>query len=101
MPDPEDLRLALTIIEEMAEERHLLHSSLGKGNRFWNCSRPVCQKAAKFLREQPKPYCKARAAGTAGGNIGQDCDWPWCGCDPVADRVLAAIQDQGLKIVKE
>lgn len=25
----------------------------------------------------------------------QDCDWPFCGCDPHADRVLAALEESG------
>ncbi len=98
--DP-DIRLCLTMIEEMAEERHLLHSSIGKGDRFWGCSKSPCKKASEFLRGKQRPFCKASAAGTAGGNDPQDCDWPWCICDPVAGRVLAAISEQGLKIVKE
>lgn len=87
-------------IERMAEERHLLHGRLE--DAFWSCSRVCCQSAANYLRSQPKHYaCKAREAGTAGGNEGQDCDWPFCGCDPAATRVLSAIQEQGLTIVKE
>lgn len=90
-----ELRLAMTRIEDMAEERHLLHGSVA--SNFWNCSRPCCQQAAAFLRGRQRPFCKARAG--SGADV-QDCDWPWCGCDPVADRVLAAIQEQGLEIVK-
>lgn len=97
----DELQLALAEIEAMAEERHLLHSSIGKGDRFWGCSKMPCKRASDFLRGKRKPFCKARANGTAGGNDPQDCDWPWCGCDPLADRVLAAISEQGLKIVKE
>jgi hypothetical protein len=26
----------------------------------------------------------------------QDCDWPTCGCDPAASKVIAALQEQGL-----
>lgn len=95
-----DLQLALATIEEMAEERHLLHSSLGKGDMFWGCSKTACKKASEFLRGKQRPFCKARAAGTAGGNDPQDCDWPWCCCDPVVGRILSAIQEQGLEIVK-
>lgn len=88
----------MMMMEEMAEERHLLHGA--NGSSFWNCSRPVCKRVAGFLRGTLRPECKARTAGTAGGNLPQDCDWPWCGCDPHAERVLAAIDEQGLKIVK-
>lgn len=99
-PEPShELRLALCVIEEMAEERHMVHGGIG-GN-FWGCTRPCCKKASEFLRGTRQTYCKARTASTAIGNAPQDCDWPWCGCDPVANRVLASIQEQGLKIVKE
>jgi hypothetical protein len=37
--------------------------------------------------------CKVKAAGLT--DPPQDCDWPWCGCDPHADRVLAALQEEG------
>lgn len=31
----------------------------------------------------------------------QDCDWPQCGCDPVATRVLESISESGCYIVRE
>lgn len=37
-------------------------------------------------------------------NIGpevQDCDWPVCGCDPYASKVLDAIAESGFEIVKK
>jgi hypothetical protein len=37
-------------IERMAEERHLLHSSPGREDRFWNCSRGPCKAASQYLR---------------------------------------------------
>ncbi len=94
-----ELQKAMAFIESMAEARHMMHGA--NSDRFWGCSRLCCKSASAFLRGLKKTYCKARAAGTAGGNEGQDCDWPFCGCDPVADRVLAAIQESGLKIVKD
>jgi hypothetical protein len=39
--------------------------------------------------------CAARSQGSAGGNDPADCDWPFCGCDPHADKVLAALQECG------
>lgn len=42
--------------------------------------------------------CAARPHGsnqTAGGNDPQECDWPICGCDPYADKVIASLQEQG------
>jgi hypothetical protein len=35
--------------------------------------------------------CAARAAGKT--DPPQDCDWPWCGCDPHADKVIAHLQE--------
>lgn len=51
----------LEMIERMAEERHLGHGAIESA--FWNCSRPACQAAAKYLREQPKHFdCRAEVA---------------------------------------
>jgi hypothetical protein len=44
--------------------------------------------------------CAASKQGTAGGNDPADCNWPFCGCDPYADKVLAAIQESGYLIAK-
>ena len=35
--------------------------------------------------------CKARKTA----DPPQDCNWPFCGCDPYADKVIAAIQEFG------
>jgi hypothetical protein len=84
----------LARIEDMAEERHMLHGAIP--SNFWGCTRQPCQAAARFLREQPKHFsCRARRAGSAGGNLPQDCDWPGCGCDPAATRVLNALEESG------
>lgn len=40
--------------------------------------------------------CKARLSKA---DPPQDCDWPWCGCDPHADKVLAAIQENDCVIL--
>ena len=82
-------------IERMAGERHLLHSSLGKEDGFWGCSRGPCKRAAEYLRGLRPWRCAARHAGTAGGNHPQDCNWPFCGCDPAASRVLEAVEESG------
>jgi hypothetical protein len=29
----------------------------------------------------------------------QDCNWPWCGCDPAVDKVLAAIQESDMALI--
>jgi hypothetical protein len=38
--------------------------------------------------------CKARSANM-GANDPQECNWPLCGCDPYADKVVAALQEHG------
>lgn len=43
--------------------------------------------------------CAARHSDT-GANDPQDCDWPFCGCDPKADAVIEAIQESGFTLVK-
>jgi hypothetical protein len=30
----------------------------------------------------------------------QDCDWPFCSCDPAANKVMAAIEESGFSIVR-
>ena len=37
--------------------------------------------------------CKARTRQT---DPMQDCNWPCCGCDPKANEVLAALEEDGL-----
>lgn len=39
--------------------------------------------------------CKARAQGAPGGNDPAECDWPHCGCDPHAEKVVAALIENG------
>lgn len=29
-----------------------------------------------------------------------DCDWPMCGCDPYANKVISTIEESGFSIVK-
>lgn len=67
--------------------------------------------AIQLVLEYAAPYiyqlcgmpvsCAARKQGTAGGNDSADCDWPGCGCDPYAQKVIDAIEESGWKIVKE
>ncbi len=44
-------------------------------------------------------HCKARWGGDPAEP--QDCDWPHCGCDPAASKVLAALQEEGYLSPKE
>lgn len=39
--------------------------------------------------------CRARKQGTAGGNDPAECDWPACGCDLHANKVIAALMESG------
>ena len=45
--------------------------------------------------DAPAWQCGARKQGTAGGNEPADCDWPVCGCDPYATKVIEALQESG------
>jgi hypothetical protein len=45
----------------------------------------------------PVYTCKAKLTG---GPDPTDCDWPRCGCDPNANKVLEAISESGYEIVK-
>jgi hypothetical protein len=40
--------------------------------------------------------CAARKQGTAGGNEPADCNWPMCGCDPCAEKVIDALIESGI-----
>jgi hypothetical protein len=40
--------------------------------------------------------CGARRQGSIGGNDPADCNWPICGCDPYADKVIEALLEMGL-----
>ena len=56
-------------------------------------------KEADELQEAQRWKCGARQR-----NIGpeiQDCDWPVCGCDPYASKVLDAIEESGFKIIRD
>lgn len=39
--------------------------------------------------------CGARHANT-GANDPAECDWPVCGCDPYATKVIEALQESGV-----
>ena len=41
-----------------------------------------------------KYKCAARN-GSVGANQPQDCNWPVCGCDPVANKVLDTLDEMG------
>jgi hypothetical protein len=39
--------------------------------------------------------CAARSSYT-GADTPADCNWPVCGCDPYADKVIAALEESGV-----
>ncbi len=43
--------------------------------------------------------CKARKS--VGANDPQDCNWPLCGCDPHADKVIETLNESGLCVVPD
>lgn len=61
------------------------------------CTAGLALAAADALAPPPVPSwtCAARAQGTAAGNFPADCDWPGCGCDPHATKVIAALEESG------
>jgi len=44
---------------------------------------------------QPQWKCVARNSNMGAGDP-PECDWPVCGCDPYADKVIAALQESGV-----
>ena len=67
------------------------------GYRYGNREAEQCAIAIRSLRPSPEQgawKCKARASNM-GANDPQDCDWPVCGCDPYADKVIEALQESG------
>ena len=51
-------------------------------------------EAAEFLlRHAPQWECLGRKQSLPEPG---ECDWPVCGCDPHADKVIAALQESGL-----
>lgn len=55
---------------------------------------------AEAKRDAERFACKARASNT-GANDPQDCNWPFCGCDPYANKVMDAIEESGFPIDQE
>lgn len=67
----------------------------------------LCKLLLETAREQGERaggqdavLCAAKHSDT-GANDPQDCDWPFCGCDPKADKVIEAIQESGFTLVKD
>ena len=65
----------------------------GCNARFWAYDAQYCSGCGYGALKPAGWACKARAQGTPGGIDPVDCDWPFCGCDPHADKVIEAIQE--------
>ena len=48
----------------------------------------------------PTWCCRAQRTGVGGGDP-QDCNWPVCGCDPSASRVIEALEESGAFLPRE
>lgn len=58
--------------------------------------RHTARAAIAAVRAHEGWQCAARRSGTAGGNDPADCDWPHCGCDEHATKVLQSLEEEGL-----
>ena len=69
-----------------------------------SCQCDACNARAALDRydaEKDGGGWRCEATGSVGANDSQDCDWPVCGCDPYAEKVLAALGEQGLTLVPD
>lgn len=86
----------------------LLRHALEKNHKLDPCQCSPCEKIAELAGAdiieraggQDAVLCAAKHSDT-GANDPQDCDWPFCGCDPKADKVIEAIQESGFTLVKD
>lgn len=71
--------------------------TLGVATHQSRHQRHAMSDAQKPLHRTTEPgwVCGARRQGTAGGNDPADCDWPTCGCDPYANKVIEALEEIG------
>lgn len=74
------------------------------GSLYNQCEQAPCAWCSEskdaieaLLQPATTHECKARKSAC---DPPQDCDWPFCGCDPVADRVIEAIEDSGRYVPK-
>ena len=51
--------------------------------------------SSAIVSSTPSWTCAARKQGTAGGHYPADCEWPTCGCDPYANKVIEALEESG------
>lgn len=65
---------------------------------------PMDAAESSYLQEAADLEAQRWKCGARQRNIGpevQDCDWPVCGCDPYASKVLDAIEEGGFKIIRD
>jgi hypothetical protein len=92
--------------EDMLHDRVArgIHDALGWAYTEQEWSQPryrtkldaAARAAIAAVRAHEGWQCAARRSGTAGGNDPADCDWPHCGCDDHATKVLQSLEEQGL-----
>ena len=56
-------------------------------------SKRIAELEAELAEVKPKWQCKAKSAFSS--DPPQECDWPFCGCDPKADDVIESLQECG------
>jgi hypothetical protein len=62
---------------------------------LWMAAPELLQIARTYLNWGSSFTCAARRQGTAGGNDPVDCDWPVCGCDDHAMKVIESLEESG------
>jgi hypothetical protein len=51
-----------------------------------------------LAQREPEWKCSARTANM-GANDPLDCNWPFCGCDPYAEKVLSALAESQIPVI--
>lgn len=81
-------------LKELAE-RHELALALDDVDTSFSLSREDMQTIVWALRNAGSRFsCAARPWELR--DPPQDCDWPVCGCDPQANKVMDALMERGL-----
>jgi hypothetical protein len=55
----------------------------------------LIRELAALRPSPPAPEGEFKCGARSGSFEPQDCDWPYCGCDPKATKVIAALEEQG------
>jgi hypothetical protein len=77
------VKLNKQLLHEAKELREYVHVASGKELKTY-----LAKKAEDAW------HCQARQSNTA-ANDPAECDWPLCGCDPYADKVIYALRESG------